>query len=91
MKKHYLSLILVGSLIFTLACQPKTEESTTTETQEQTAEEAPEKRPSPLVTKEGQIAGKTIKVQYGSPSVKGRTVWGDLVPFGKVWRAGAND
>ncbi len=91
MKKHYLSLILVGSLIFTLACQPKTEKSTTTETQEQTAEEAPEKRPSPLVTKEGQIAGKTIKVQYGSPSVKGRTVWGDLVPYNVVWRTGANE
>ena len=63
MKKHYLGLILVGSLTFTLACQPKSEESTATETQEQTAEEAPESRPSPLVTKEGQVAGKTKKYQ----------------------------
>lgn len=75
MKKHYLAWILVGSLTFTLACQPKTEESASTDTTEETAEEAPEKRPSPLVKKEGQIAGKTIKVQYGSPAVKGRTVW----------------
>ena len=91
MKKHYLGLILVGSLTLTLACQPKSEESTATETQEQTAEETPEKRPSPLVTTEGQVSGKTIKVQYGSPAVKGRTVWGDLVPYNVVWRTGAND
>ncbi|MBM3425527.1 MAG: DUF2911 domain-containing protein [Bacteroidetes bacterium] len=91
MKKHYLGLILVGSFYFTLACQPKSEESTATETQEQTSEAAPEKRPSPLVTKEGQLAGKTIKVQYGSPSVKGRTIWGDLVPYNVVWRTGANE
>ena len=59
MKKHYLGLILVGSLTFTLACQPKSEESTSTETQEQTAEETPEQRPSPLVTKEGGVTGAT--------------------------------
>jgi hypothetical protein len=91
MKKHYLGLIVVGSLTFTLACQPKSEESTSTETQEQTSEQSTEQRPSPLVTKEGQIAGKTIKVQYGSPAVKGRTVWGDLVPYNVVWRTGANE
>jgi len=32
-----------------------------------------------------------INITYGSPSVKGRTVWGDLVPWNKVWRAGANN
>ncbi len=31
-----------------------------------------------------------ITVDYSRPSVKGRTVYGDLVPFGKVWRTGAN-
>lgn len=91
MKKHYLGLVLVGSLTFTLACQPKSEESTATDTQEQTAEDSPEQRPSPLVKKEGQVAGKAIKVQYGSPAVKGRTVWGDLVPYNVVWRTGANE
>jgi hypothetical protein len=91
MKKHYLGLILVGSLTFTLACQPKSEESTATETQEQLPEETTEKKSSPLVKKEGQISGKTIKVQYGSPSVKGRTIWGDLVPYNIVWRTGANE
>ena len=35
--------------------------------------------------------GKTITVDYSSPRMKGRKIFGDLVPFGKVWRAGANE
>ncbi len=36
-------------------------------------------------------AGATIAVAYGRPAARGRTVFGGLVPFGKVWRTGAND
>lgn len=36
-------------------------------------------------------AGKTVKTSYSSPRMKGRRIYGDLVPFGKVWRAGANE
>ena len=32
-----------------------------------------------------------ITIIYHSPDVKGRKIWGDLVPYGKVWRAGANE
>lgn len=39
----------------------------------------------------GKINGATITVNYGSPSVNGREIWGALVPFNQVWRAGAND
>ena len=35
--------------------------------------------------------GKTINTVYSSPRTKGRKIYGDLVPFGKVWRAGANE
>lgn len=35
--------------------------------------------------------GKTIAVNYSSPRMRGRKVFGDLVPFGEVWRAGADD
>lgn len=35
--------------------------------------------------------GKTIKVDYASPRMRGRRIFGDLVPYGEVWRAGAND
>jgi hypothetical protein len=35
--------------------------------------------------------GKTITVNYSSPRTRGRKIFGDLVPFGEVWRAGADD
>jgi hypothetical protein len=35
--------------------------------------------------------GKTITVDYSSPRMKGRKIFGDLVPYGEVWRTGAND
>lgn len=35
--------------------------------------------------------GKTVKVDYSSPRIRGRKIFGDLVPFGEVWRAGANE
>ena len=34
--------------------------------------------------------GANIVIDYSSPGVKGRKIWGDLVPYDKVWRAGAN-
>jgi Protein of unknown function (DUF2911) len=48
-------------------------------------------RPSPAAKATGKIGGANITIAYSSPAVKGRTVWGDLVPYGKVWRAGANE
>lgn len=39
----------------------------------------------------GKINDATITINYGSPSVNGREIWGALVPFNQVWRAGAND
>lgn len=39
-----------------------------------------------------QIVGLTqVEINYSRPSVKGRTIFGDLVPFGKLWRTGANE
>jgi hypothetical protein len=35
--------------------------------------------------------GKTIAVNYSSPRMRGRKIFGELVPFGEVWRAGADD
>jgi hypothetical protein len=36
------------------------------------------------------IEGKAITIKYSAPSMRGRKIFGGLVPFGKVWRAGAN-
>jgi DUF2911 family protein len=50
------------------------------------------KRPSPAAHAEFQFAdGKTIIVDYSSPRAKGRKIFGGLVPYGEVWRAGANE
>ena len=36
------------------------------------------------------INGKNIAIKYSAPSTYGRKIYGELVPYGKVWRAGAN-
>ena len=49
------------------------------------------KRPSPPATATGKIKEATITINYSSPAVKERKIWGELVPYDKVWRAGANE
>jgi len=48
-------------------------------------------RPSPPATATGKVGGATVTINYSSPSVKGRKIWGELVPYDKAWRAGANE
>ena len=55
------------------------------------AQEDKSKRPSPPATAAGKIRSSTITISYSSPSVKGRKIFGGLVPYGQVWRAGANE
>lgn len=52
---------------------------------------AQNKKPSPPASVEFKNGAATITINYGAPSVKGREIWGKLVPYGEVWRAGAND
>ncbi len=54
------------------------------------AQEA-KKPASPPATATGKINDATITIAYSSPSVKGRTIWGGLEAYDKVWRAGANE
>ncbi len=49
----------------------------------------PEESPRALVSQ--RIGVTDITVSYHSPQVKGRKIWGAQVPFGEVWRAGANE
>jgi hypothetical protein len=50
------------------------------------------KRPSPAAHAEFQFSdGKTVIVDYSSPRAKGRKIFGGIVPYGQVWRAGANE
>ena len=52
---------------------------------------AQQPRLSPPDSAEVEIAGRLIKVVYGSPSMRGRTIFGGLVPWDQVWRTGANE
>ena len=47
-------------------------------------------QPSPKATVEQRVGLTDISVEYSRPGVKGRAVFGDLVPYGKTWRTGAN-
>ncbi|MBT8401715.1 MAG: DUF2911 domain-containing protein [Rhodothermia bacterium] len=40
---------------------------------------------------EAEIDGVNVVLEYGRPNAKDREVWGKLVPYGKVWRTGANE
>ncbi len=48
-------------------------------------------RSSPNAAISQTIGTTTIDLHYSRPGVKGRTVFGDLAPWGQVWRAGANE
>ncbi len=50
-----------------------------------------EKRASPLIEKTESVDNVDVKIQYGETSMKGREIFGNLVPYGKVWRTGANE
>lgn len=45
---------------------------------------------SPPATAEVSLNGKAVTIKYNSPRLKGRTIGSDIVPYGKVWRTGAN-
>ena len=57
-----------------------------------TAQQDKSQRPSPPAQAQCKFSdGKTITVDYSSPRMKGRKIFGELVPYGEVWRTGAND
>ena len=56
------------------------------------AQQDKSKRPSPPATAKCELAaGKSITIDYSSPRKNGRVIFGNLVPYGEVWRAGANE
>ncbi|MEY2904943.1 MAG: hypothetical protein RJA52_959 [Bacteroidota bacterium] len=98
--KNILSLLLMLAVV---ACGPAQQETTSEET---TTEEVTSaavlsgenfevvmidaEASSPRKEMRGTVAGVPVTVNYGSPAVKGRTIWGDLVAYDQVWRTGAN-
>src|SRR5690606_27838717 len=48
-------------------------------------------RPSPLAIVTARYKDSYLKITYSQPHKKGREIFGELVPYGKVWRTGANE
>lgn len=48
-------------------------------------------QPSPLGKMEQMVGLTKVTVEYSRPGVKGRKIFGDLVPYGEMWRTGANN
>ncbi|MFN1835538.1 DUF2911 domain-containing protein [Balneola sp. MJW-20] len=79
MTKH-LSLLLISLLI--ISCQGN----------ENNGDDlSPGNRKSPIAITSVKNNGTYIKVVYGQPYRNGRDIFGDLVPYGEVWRTGANE
>jgi hypothetical protein len=47
-------------------------------------------QPSPSTTLEQMVGLTEVKIEYSRPAMRGRTIMGDLVPYGSLWRTGAN-
>jgi hypothetical protein len=63
-----------------------------TETVDTTSEEeTPKPLKSPRMSASGMANSVQVDIDYGSPYVKGREIWGELVAYDKIWRAGANE
>ena len=46
--------------------------------------------PSPVQSIKQDFSLSSVEVKYSRPVIKGRKIFGDVVPFGKLWRTGAN-
>jgi hypothetical protein len=80
MRKHFISFCTVLLLSAAVLTTPGF------------AQKDKSQRPSPPAKAECKFAdGKAITVDYSSPRMKGRKIYGGLVPYGQVWRTGANE
>ncbi len=55
------------------------------------AQDDKSKRPSPPAQVTGKVGNTNITIDYSRPAVKGRKIFGEKEPYGKVWRTGANE
>lgn len=55
------------------------------------AQDDKSKRKSPPMETTGTVGDVTVAINYGAPSVNGRTIFGDLEPWDETWRTGANE
>lgn len=71
--------------------QPPSDTEFSKEENGNTEQDEKAQRPSPPATASGLIGDLAITLDYSSPAVKKREIWGTLVPYDEVWRTGANE
>ena len=91
----FLSTLTVFTLVFFASCQNKETKAETVKEVKEEVKTAPVAKivapaPSPFSTVEQKVGLTDVTLEYSRPSMKGRTIFGDLVPFDKIWRTGAN-
>jgi hypothetical protein len=80
------SICVVSTVLLALVCS-----SPNAQTVSKPAQTPPEGPPlSEPATASATVAGGTIDIRYNTPHMRGRKIMGGLVPFGQVWRTGAN-
>lgn len=86
------TVVALTAAAFSTTAQNKKALAATEMTANYTAVEAQEgQKKSPAMEATRKIGEKTVTVKYSAPSVRERKVWGELVPYDKVWRTGANN
>lgn len=80
MHTHFLTSLLLGTLLTLGALPSQAQERGNT---------LP--RVSPNATVSQTIGVTNVEITYGRPSVRGRTIYGDLIPYDEIWRTGANE
>ena len=90
MKKFYTKLLPLFFMILIMAYGCGKKQSENAEVDKERMESGTQKA-SPVHSAQGKIGTTDVKIQYGSPAVRNRVIWGDLLPYDEVWRTGANE
>lgn len=89
-------IVFAFSFLLFLSCSNESnrgnsDQNTDTDTTEQTPANSQQKRLSPPDSAVLEMNGLSVRIYYGSPSVRDRKIFGDLVQYGELWRTGANE
>ena len=86
--KHYTAIAALAFLGISIIAHAQTPSSPA---KADTVSPVPKVVKSPRLTADGTIGSAKISIDYSSPSVRGRTIWGGLVGYGTVWVTGGHD
>ena len=92
MKKNFITKTTLIALIISISLSSCDNVSSSIEVEKKptTKLKITTPQPSPKASVEQRVGLTDVSVEYSRPGVRGRTIFGDLVPFGKTWRTGAN-